>query len=48
MSVFDVGFIMWGYFALYIIVTIAYYVWMNAKNRRDPGVAPQAPSRRDG
>jgi hypothetical protein len=35
MSVFDVGFIMWGYFALYLVLTAAYYGWLVLRNRRD-------------
>jgi hypothetical protein len=48
MSVFDAGFIFWGYFALYIIVTIAYFVWLNAMNRRDSRTQAILSARRDG
>ena len=35
MSVFETGFIMWGFFVLYLLFIIAYYGWMAALNRRD-------------
>lgn len=35
MSIFDAGFIMWGYFALYALITAAYVVWMITKNRSE-------------
>lgn len=35
MSIFDAGFILWGYLALYIAITAAYLCWMVAMNRRD-------------
>ncbi len=33
----DAGFIIWGYFVLYILIIIAYGIWMMIANRRDSG-----------
>ena len=35
MSIFDAGFIMWGYFLIYVLITVAYYAWMTARNRSE-------------
>jgi hypothetical protein len=35
MSIFDAGYIVWGYLALYVVLTVAYFGWMAALNRRD-------------
>ncbi len=35
MSIFDAGFIMWGFFALYLLFILAYYVWMHGQNTKD-------------
>jgi hypothetical protein len=35
MSIFDAGFIFWGYFVIYALIVVAYYVWMAAVNRRE-------------
>lgn len=35
MSIFDAGFIMWGYFLIYVLITVAYYGWMTARNRNE-------------
>lgn len=35
MSIFDAGFIMWGYFLLYALIVAAYITWMIAKNRSE-------------
>lgn len=35
MSIFDVGFIMWGFFALYLVFILAYYIWMHGQNKKD-------------
>lgn len=31
----DAGFIIWGFLALYVAITIAYGIWMVIANRRD-------------
>lgn len=31
----DAGFIIWGFLTLYIMIIIAYLVWMVIANRRD-------------
>lgn len=48
MSIFDAGFIVWGYLAFYIAITVAYLVWAAARNRRDERRAAQRPDREDG
>jgi hypothetical protein len=35
MSIFDAGFIFWGYFLIYALIVVAYYVWLSAANRRE-------------
>lgn len=35
MSIFDAGFIMWGFFLIYALFIIAYYGWLAARNRKD-------------
>ncbi|WP_157552620.1 hypothetical protein [Jiangella gansuensis] len=35
MSIFEAGFIFWGFLALYIVLTAAYFGWMSTQNRRD-------------
>jgi hypothetical protein len=48
MSVFDAGFIFWGFFVLYVLVTIAYFVWLKVQNRRDTRARAAASTRRNG
>lgn len=43
MSIFDAGFIVWGYLALYLAIIVAYLVWARVKNRRE---AQRAAARR--
>ncbi|MBB5787032.1 hypothetical protein [Jiangella mangrovi] len=35
MSIFEAGFVFWGYLAIYIVLTLAYFGWMAALNRRE-------------
>jgi len=35
MSIFDAGFIMWGFFIIYALVTVAYYLWMYVVNKKE-------------
>lgn len=35
MSIFEAGFVFWGFLALYIVLTLAYFGWMAAVNRRE-------------
>lgn len=35
MSIFDAGFIMWGFFIIYALVIVAYYLWMYVVNKKE-------------
>lgn len=35
MSIFEAGFILWGFLAMYLIVIVAYLVWARAMNRKE-------------
>ena len=33
-TLIDAGFIVWGFFALYAVIVVAYYLWMYGVERR--------------
>ena len=35
MSIFDAGFMVWGFFLIYVLITVAYFVWMAARNKNE-------------
>ena len=35
MSIFDAGFIMWGYFLVYALFIVGYFTWMVARDRKE-------------
>ncbi|WP_298325751.1 hypothetical protein [Haloactinopolyspora sp.] len=45
MSIFDAGFAVWGYFVIYIALTIAYLIWMVSRNRKDTQRGATSPDR---
>lgn len=39
----DTGFIIWGFFVLYALIIVLYYVWMVRANRADRSSQPRDP-----
>lgn len=39
-AIFDTGFIVWGYLLLYVLLTVAYFLWSAGRARREDATQP--------